>query len=476
MKDKYIKAENFVVKLRAYPNEEQKQKIDKILDGIRVAYNVTAYEISKGNTMVTKADKKDESVRWPNFALCLKKEWLDYLRENYEQVNCVPAQAMSSQAYGIFKVDMQKSWENFHPLTNKQARDKNGKPRFNKFGEPVYERSDKPVKLPCGKWKPEYYSNKKPRTSFTIQVNSKKFMFIDDSKSVKIPITNIGLIKTRGWRYDIRFGKNHDLTFTEAYGNNETAKAFGVTLSKDRCGDYWISVKLQTVWIPDKSKEEKSSLGIDVGIKDIAITSDGDKYENKHFAKAEKKHKRRLNRQMSRRMGWSNEVFRDAHKKDKTIEPSNGYKHAKLKHAKLERKIERRRRYYNHNVSADIVSKADYIGIESLNVSGMMNNRHLAFALADAAMYDVLSKIKYKADWHDIPVYTIGQWEPSSQLCRNCGYKNSKVKNLNVREWTCPNCGTHHDRDVNATRNILAMSKASGTKVGNKPKKAKKVK
>ena len=457
MEGKYIKVDNFVVKLRAYPNEEQKQKIDKIFDGLRVAYNVTAYEISKGNPMVTKADKKDESVRWPNFALCSKKEWMDYLRDNYPQVECVPATSLASSVYGIFSVDMKKSWENFHPLTNKQAKGKDGKPRVNRFGEPVYERSEKPVKLPCGKWKPEYYSGKKPRTSFSVQTLGNKIVF-GDSQTVKVPITNLGLVKTRGWRFDIRFGDDGNQTFEECFCDSK--KAFGVALSKDNCGDYWICVKLQTVWIPDKSKKVKTSLGIDVGIKDIAITSSGDKYQNKHFKAQEQRHKRRLNRKLSRRMGWANEVFREEHKTNKELKPSNGYESVKLKMSKLDRKIARRRANYNNNVSADIVSKADYIGIESLNVKGMMSNRHLANALSDAAMYDILSKIKYKANWHNIPVVEIGQWEPSSQLCHVCGYKNSDVKNLSVREWTCPQCGTHHDRDINAAQNILAMALA----------------
>lgn len=136
-----------------------------------------------------------------------------------------------------------------------------------------------------------------------------------------------------------------------------------------------------------------------------------------------------------------------------------GYEHTKLKLAKLERKVARRRENYNHNVTAEIVNKASFVGIESLNVKGMMSNRHLAYALSDAAMYDVLSKIKYKADRQGIPVVEIGQWEPSSQLCHVCGYQNKKVKNLNVRDWTCPQCGAHHDRDINAAINILNMAK-----------------
>ena len=130
----WIKIDNFVVKCRAYPTKEQREKIDKILHGLRVAYNVTAYEIAHGNPQITKPDKKDENVRWPDFAKCMKKEWLDYLRENYEAVREVPSTSLSSSVYGIYGKDMKKAWET--------------------------------KRLPCDRWRPNYYSNRKPRTSF----------------------------------------------------------------------------------------------------------------------------------------------------------------------------------------------------------------------------------------------------------------------------------------------------------------------
>ena len=417
---KYIQVDNFVVKLRAYPNKEQREKIDTILHGLRVAYNVTAYEIANGNEAVTEQDKKNESVRWPNFVACMKKEWLDYLRANYPVVNDVPADPLSSSVYGIF-TDMEKSWE-----TSK--------------------------KLPCGKWKPDYYSNKKQRTSFTVRTMQSGFKFPKDSKSAYINVTGLGKIKCRGWRYDLRFGDKPECTFHEFYGKQK--KKFGVTVSKDNCGDYWLVVKLQTVWLPDKTgKKKKVPIGVDVGIKDIAITSEGQKYENKHFARTMKRRKRRLNRKVSRRQGWANIKFREAHKKDKELKPSKGYGRSKLKLARLERKIARRRENYNHNVTLDIVQGASFIGIESLNVKGMMANHHLAYALNDAAMSDVLTKLTYKSEWRHVPIKEIGQWEPSSKTCSVCGYKRKNLS-LSVREWTCPECGSHHDRDVNAAINI----------------------
>ena len=454
--ENYIEVKNFVVKCRAYPNKEQKEKIDRILQGLRIAYNVTAYEMTQKNPLVTNVDKKDENVIWPAPSeKAWKKEWLDYLRRFYPIVNEIPSYSLSG-TQGIFKLDMKKSHENFHPIKipHVQAKTKKGVPKFHKDGTPVWERTEKPVPLPCGKWEPSYYSNKKPRTSFTFHVNTKKFRFVEGSKSVYITIPKLGEVKIRGWRYDIRYGETPEFSFQDFFNGN--SKDLTVTFSKDNCGDCWIVVKLQTVWVPDRLKaKNKKPIGVDVGLKDLAITSDGTKYENKKFKREKKREKKIINRQLSRRQGWANEKFREAHKIDKELEPSNGYKRASLKLAKLERKIVRRRSNHNNNVTADIVKKSSFIGIEDLLVSGMMKNRHLAFSASDAAMSDVLQKLKYKAEWRDIQIVKIGRFQPSSQLCHVCGYRNRKVKDTKIRDWTCPECGTHHDRDINAAINIL---------------------
>lgn len=210
--NKYIQVDNFVVKLRAYPNKKQAEKIDTILHGLRVAYNVTAYEITNSNASLSKQDKKDESVRWPNFSACMKKEWLDYLRTNYPVVNDVPATSLASSVYGVF-ADAKKSWENFHPEIIGKQKIRHGKPCFHRDGSPVWERTEKPVKLPCGKWKPIYYSGKKPRASFTVQTMQSGFEFPEDSKSTYISVTGLGKVKCRGWRYDLRFGDKPECTF-----------------------------------------------------------------------------------------------------------------------------------------------------------------------------------------------------------------------------------------------------------------------
>lgn len=457
----YIEVKNFVVKCRAYPNKEQKEKIDRILQGLRIAYNVTAYEMTQKNPLVTNVDKKDENIIYPApREKAWKSEWLNYLRKFYPIIDEIPASALSSNQ-GIFKLDMQKSYENFHPeiIPHVQAKTKKGIPKTHRDGSPVWKRTENPKKVRCEKWEPSYYSNKKPRTSFTVQVDTKKFRFVEDSKSVYITLPKLGEMKVRGWRHDVRYGDTPEFDFKDFYGGSNH-KLLTVTVNKDNCGNYWIVVKLQTVWLPDKKSSVKKSIGVDVGVRDIAITSEGVKYENKHFAKEEKRNKKLINRKLSRRYGWSNIEFREAYKKDKTLTPSNSYNKTKMKLSKLDRKIARRRENYNNNVTHEIVSGASFIGIESLNVKGMMSNHKMAYNLADAAMYDVLSKLKYKSDWRGIKIVEIGKWDPSSQLCHVCRYRNKKVKNLNVEEWTCPECGTHHDRDINAAINILNFAQA----------------
>ena len=464
----YIKVNNYSMKCRLYPNKTQQKKIEDILYGLRVAYNTTAYEMTQKNSMICNPGKKDPDSMWPDPGKAWKKQWLDELREKHEIVNCIPPSALSGKN-GIMLGNLKKSYENFHPDTDVQAKTRTGKPKFTKSGKPVMKKTEKPVEVSCDRWKPTYYSNKHPKMSFFIQVEGKKFSFPEGSKSVKVDIGTtkksgsmfgFGQMKIRGWRFDLLYGEDQKSTFMDCFSD----KKLSVFISKDKVGDYYISVRLPEVWLPVKSAEKQTELGVDVGVHDIAITSDGVKYENKKFAAQEAKHKKALNKRLSRRQGWSNIKFREAHKENKNLVPSKRYEETKIKLAKLERKIARRRENYNHCVTADIASRASFVGIESLSVKDMMQNKHMANALSDAAMYDVLSKLKYKMERQDKDIYQIGRWNPSSQLCHVCGYQNKKVKDTSIRDWTCPECNTWHDRDINAAINILNMAKAKQLK------------
>ena len=422
---------NYTMKCRIYPNKTQQETIDKILHGIRVAYNVTMYEMITNfkNTKEAKDKKEGKTIHFPNFSSMTKKEWLDYLRTNYSAVKEVPASCLSSSVYGIFARDAKKAWESL------------GK---------------KPVEF----YKPFFYSIKKSRTGYSYQETFSKFSFSENNKNVLyINLNKLGKVKIRGWNQKIRFDENHSKNFIdfvkETSGKTHKIQ-FGLTINKNNIGEYFICFKLSNVYkYIEENETNKSDIGIDVGLKDIAICSNGDKYENKHFAKKEKRHKKILNRQCSRRWGWSNEEFRKAHKENPDITPSKRYEKAMLSMKKLDNEIARKRDLYNHKTTLKIVSYATSLAIESLNVKGMMANHRLAYALSDAAMYDVLNKLSYKSSWYNRTITAIGQFDPSSQRCSNCGYQNPLVKNLSVREWDCPCCDSHHDRDINAAKNIL---------------------
>ena len=428
----WYKIPNYTMKCRIYPNKEQQKIIDNILYGIRVAYNVTMYEMITNfkNTKEAKDKKENKTIHFPQFSSMVKKDWLDYLRSNYTAVKEVPAGCLSSSVYGIFACDAKKAWESM------------GK---------------KPVEF----YKPFFYSAKKARTSYSYQETFSKFSFSEDNKNVLyINLNKLGKVKIRGWNQKIRFDEKHSKDFVDFVKESSGKTQFGLTISKNNIGEYFICFKLNNVYKFIKESDfNKEELGIDVGLKDIAICSNGDKYENKHFAKKEKRHKKILNRQCSRRWGWSNEEFRKTYKDNPEIMPSKRYEKAMLSMKKLDNKIARKRDLYNHETTLKIVSSATSLAVESLNVKGMMANHRLAYALSDAAMYDVLNKLSYKSLWYDRTITAIGQFDPSSQRCNNCGYQNPLVKKLSIREWTCPCCGSHHDRDINAAKNILWYAK-----------------
>ena len=221
---------------------------------------------------------------------------------------------------------------------------------------------------------------------------------------------------------------------------------------------------------------------MDVGIKDIAILSTGQKIENKHFKQNRKATLSRLNRKLSRRWGPANPGFRDYNKEIRKsnlkcpeedrkppAQPSNRYLKTQRKKARLERRIARQRDSYYHQQTAALVRQSSLIAVETLQVKNMLRNHKLAYALSDAAMSDFLTKLKYKAERRQVKILPIGTFEPSSQLCSVCGAQYPRAKNLNVREWICPQCDAHHDRDVNAAKNILKIALAKGVAADDSP-------
>lgn len=201
---------------------------------------------------------------------------------------------------------------------------------------------------------------------------------------------------------------------------------------------YFISVLYETM---DKPKlNNNKTVGIDVGIKDLAILSDGKVFENQKHLKSNLKKLRVLQRTVSRR--YQRGKKREAQ--------SNNWKKAVRQVAKLQEKIAFQRYDYLHKTSTWIAQNYSTVCVETLNVKGMMKNHKLAQAISDVSWGMFINMLEYKCD----NLVKIDRWFASSQTCSVCGYVNSETKDLSVREWTCPECGTHHDRDLNAAKNI----------------------
>ena len=210
------------------------------------------------------------------------------------------------------------------------------------------------------------------------------------------------------------------------------------TISHTSTDRYFISVLYETM---DKPKLNNSkSVGIDVGIKDFATLSDGTVLENQKHLKSNLRKLRVLQRTASRRY----------QKDKKREEQSNNWKKAVRQVARLQEHIAFQRYDYLHKVSSWIAQNYSTVCVESLNVKGMMKNHHLAQAISDCSWGMFIQMLEYKCD----NLVKIDKWFASSQTCSSCGYVNAAIKNLAIREWVCPECGTKHNRDLNAARNI----------------------
>lgn len=268
---------------------------------------------------------------------------------------------------------------------------------------------------------PRFKSKKRTKDSVKF-INSVHFDF--ENWTVKLPkLGKVKLCKNR--------------TF-----NQSTCKQGTCTVSRDHCGTYWCVIMVDDLQPkPTKAKLVKEmAVGIDLGIKDYAILSDGTKFSNpKHLE------------QSKRKLAHLQRVFA------RTQKDSKNHERMRVKVAKCHRNISNQRNDFLHKLSTHLVRNYDVICLEDLNVKGMEQNHHLARAIQDAAWSEFVRQLEYKSEWNGKNVIFIGRFEPSSKLCHKCGYINKDLK-LSDREWVCPICGERHDRDVNAAINIKSIA------------------
>ena len=366
------------IKIRLYPNNTQKQTLNKVLGSYRFIYNQmlalkqTNYDENKTNLSLTDLSKYFHGT-------LLKNENYAWLKE---QNTKVMKQAIRQ---------MLTAYDNF-------------------------------FKLNCGF--PRFKSKKDNQSAlFPLEAISKNNTF--ETKHISL-IKSLKNIKFRC--SDKQFKR-----LQKYKGNIRSA-----TLSKTKSGNYFLSVLV--LMNDDEFKQfqyTNNKVGIDLGVKDFVITSDGEVFENKHFFKTSENKIKKLQKQLS-----------------KKVKGSNNRDKARIKLAKAYDHLTNQRLNYIHYVANSLLMDYDYVFMEDLNVQGMLKNHHLSKAIQELGFNTFKNILKDKATLNNKLVIEVDRFYASSKTCNKCGYVY-KGLTLNEREWKCPICGEYHDRDLNAAINIL---------------------
>ena len=379
-------------KYRIYPTDKQKEYFAKCFGSARFIYNKLLEE-SKNNYEDYKTEKKkllEQGLSEEEIKKILKIKKINEITYYKNQEQYCWLKEVDSLALCNAKIHLETAFQNFFRRIKNKEKD---------------------ISYP--KFKSKY--NKQSYTTNNVN-NSIRIICKNNKKYIVIPkIKEVNIIQHREFDGKIK----------------------NITLTKTTANEYYVSVLVET----NKDfilSTNNNQIGIDLGIKDLVITSNGIKYDNiKTLSKYEKQLKRQQRILSKRQKGSKRREL------------------AKLKVARLHKKIKNVRTNYLHNTSKDIINNNQVIYLENLNIKGMQQNHKIAKAISDCSLYALTNMLEYKAKLYGREVIKVDRFYLSSQTCSICGYKNTEVKNLSIREWTCPICNTKHDRDINAAINIL---------------------
>ena len=260
---------------------------------------------------------------------------------------------------------------------------------------------------------PKFKSKKNRRKSYKTKCVNNNIIVFDN----RIKLPKLGLVKT-------------------AISKQVEGRILNATISQAPSGKYYVSICCTEVIIKQYAATGKM-IGIDLGLKTLAVTSENVEFTNNHYLKKSAKKLAKAQRSLSRKQIGS-----------------NNREKARVKVARIQEQIANQRLDSIHKMTNRIIKDYDIICVEDLHVKGMMKNRKLVKHISDASWGEVIRQFNYKAQWHNKTLVEVDRFFPSSQLCY-CGYRNSDAKDLSVRIWICPECKLLNERDVNAARNIL---------------------